>query len=1072
MRTSLTFCILFGLAVSAWAQDRIISGKVISAENGIPVPGVNVVLKGTTIGTATDVEGRYALNIESGAEAILVFSFVGYNTLEKTVGELTVLDIQLTLNTIALEEVVVTGYTTISKKDLSSSIAVVDVKDMQKFASSNFADQLLGKVAGVQISTSGDPASVQYVRIRGIGTINNNEPLYVIDGVPVQNETDMNFLNPNDIETMQVLKDAAAASIYGARAANGVIVITTKRGAGQSKLNVDFFTGLQNPQRFPEMANPSEMLEIQKGLSGTSFNSTFYVKSPSSGNWVLPDFLVNTKGYLAGDPLINPSKYVLNTSDPSLYSKNFPIATANKEGTNWFKELFKPASMTSVQLSASGGNEKGSHYFSMNYFDHNGILIKNKWQRLQTRLNSTFSVGKNFRVGENLNVALQGGTGGNVPYFKEFNQVLTAYSYPSIVPVSDINGFWAAASQSSFASQNPVADQRRTANGYDFHSLRLTGNAFAEIDFLKSFTFRANAGLDYFQSPTELYRYTCPECGSSSLSVNSLYKDSFNKQSWVLTGTLIYNRIVDNHSISALVGAEARNAFQEYLYASGTGLAFGDDPYYRELSNAQPDSYSLGSNRSNSRMLSAFANVNYTYNGKYIVAATLRRDGSSKFIRNKYGMFPAISAAWRISKEPFFSSLKFITDLKLRASYGITGNNEVVGGDYPGYSTYGTSPRFSSYAIDGSWNKVVQGFAQVSSGNPELKWETCALTNLAFDATLTKNLDLTLEWYNRKTTDMIFGVEQPLETGNLNPINRNIGSMVNKGIDLQMLYRGKGLSQKFSYTIGLTGTHFTNKVLALSDSASFVWGTSGEGLKSPITRTQAGYPVSQFYGYVAEGLWQSQSEINSVLFASSGGAKPGRMKFRDVNGDGMITDKDRTFIGNPIPKFILGLNVTLNYKNFDLTSYFTGVFGVKVFNVVKSYTDFNQSDVSSGGENKGKRMLYEAGKTLPALDGNDTYSGKVSSYFVEDGSCFRLRNVVVGYTFPSQIISKVGLSRARIYLQAQNLFTWTKYSGLDPDATIYNKGDVTQQGRDLTTGVDVGHYPWSRQFIIGVNIEF
>lgn len=320
---------------------------------------------------------------------------------------------------------------------------------------------------------------------------------------------------------------------------------------------------------------------------------------------------------------------------------------------------------------------------------------------------------------------------------------------------------------------------------------------------------------------------------------------------------------------------------------------------------------------------------------------------------------------------------------------------------------------------------------------------------------------------------MIYGVAPPLETGNVNVINQNIGSMINKGIDLQLSYKGKMLTQKLAYTIGLTGTHYSNKVLALSDSLSFLWGNNLHPGTPGISRTQPGYPVSQFYGYVADGLWESQEQIDMVLFSGAGGAKPGRMKFKDVDGDGKITDNDRTFIGNPIPKFILGLNLSLNYNNFDFTAYFTGVFGVKVFNGVKGYTDFYSSNVLfTEGGNKSKRMLYEAGKSLPLLDINDTNSGLISSYFVEDGSFFRCRNVMLGYTLPLNISSKILLTKARIYCQVQNLFTITNYSGLDPDVTILNKANGNQPLRDLTNGIDTGRYPWSRQFIIGVNIEF
>ena len=1058
------------IPISLLGQELIVTGR-ITDEVGEGIPGVNVVVKGTTNGTATDLEGRYTIRFGSDPESTLVISSIGNKTVEEQVGRRSVIDVQLAGDFTQLGEIVVTGYSTLMKKDVASSISVVDVEDMKKIAASNFADQLQGKVAGVQVSTSGDPGSLQYVRIRGIGTINNNEPLYVIDGVPVQNETDMNFLNPNDIESMQVLKDAAAASIYGARAANGVVVITTKRGKGRSKINVDFFTGFQDPQKFPEMANPSELLEIQRGLSagsGAPFSSTFYIESPKgSGQWILPDYLVKTTGYTADE--IDLSDYVLNTSEPDQFGRNYPIASANVDGTDWFNELFKPAPLTSVQLSASGGNEKGSHYFSINYFDYKGILIENEWKRVQTRLNSTFTAGKNFRLGENINVSFQTGKGIDGPRFNVEN----AYRYLPIVPVYDIDGYWAAAAQSGQPFPNPVANQTRNAAGINYNNLRLTGNVFAELDLFESLTFKVNAGLDYFQEPTERYFYPCPECANPG--TNALEKVWANNRNWVVTSTLNFTRNIGDHDIYSVIGAEARSAYGEGLRAAGSNLKYGDDPYYRELSNAASGTYSIDSYTTESKMLSAFANVNYTFRDRYIVSATLRTDGSSKFINNTYGLFPGFSAAWRISEESFLLPVNFISDLKLRASYGITGNNEVVGGDYPGYSSYGTEPYFSTYSINGSHNQFVQGFAQVSSGNPNLKWETSKVTNIALDAMLNNGIDFTVEWYDRRTDNMILGMRLPMETGNPFPMNTNIGSMVNKGIDLQFSYKGEALSGNLNYSIGITGSHYTNKVLGLAPGTTFIAGAALHGGYPSVLRTQPGYPVSQYFGLVAEGLWSSQEEIETILFDDPNnvsGAKVGRMKFRDVNGDGRITSNDRTFIGSPIPDFTLGLNLTMNYRNFDFTAFFSGAFGAEVFNAVRSYTDFNDTNVLlSFSNNHSKRMLYEAGKSLPVLDLNDTYSGNASSYFVEDASFLRFRNAVLGYTFPLTMASKAGLSKVRLYVQAQNLFTITNYSGLDPDITILNY-QTNQSRRDLSTGLDVGRYPLSRQFIVGLNIEF
>lgn len=1077
MKVSLSVLLLvLTIEINLYGQDRTINGKVTSFHDGQTLPGVNIQLKGSQIGTITNADGIFILQIPANeSSTTLIFSFVGFTTQEIGIEGIIKLDVVMREDVIQLSEVVVTGYNSIAKENLSSSITAVDVNEMKKLAASNFAEQLQGKVAGVQISTSGDPASLQYVRVRGIGTINNNEPLYVIDGVPIQNETDFNFINPNDIETLQVLKDAAAASLYGARAANGVIVITTRRGAGRPKLNVDFFTGIQQPRDFPEMASPQEMLDIWKGLyagAGQEFTSEFYVKD-SNTDWVLPDFLVGTKGYSAEDPAVDPSKYVMNTLDPKLYGQNYPIVEANKNGTNWFKELFKPATMTNFQLSSESGTEKGSHYMSLNYYEQNGNLIYNNWKRIQSRMNSTFSPFNNVRIGENLNMSMQTGKGFYAPFrgAPRESAVERAYDYLTIAPSFDIKGYWAANSLTSTLEMNPVAAQYRSADGLETHTLRLTGNAFAEIDFLQHFTFKINTGLDYFSTPIETYTYACPECKNNEL--NNLKKELTNSSSWVINGTINYNRELKNHSISALGGIETRQLYQENFSAQGKGLVYGDDPSYRELSNAQSNTSSNTSSSTMNRMVSAFVNMNYAFQEKYLLSATFRADGSSKFVNNKYGFFPAISAAWRISKESFLTTSQFVQELKLRASYGMTGNNEVVGGDYPGYSSYGTDLGLSSYSINGQPNQVTQGFAPVSAGNPDLKWETCYITNLGFDLKIWHFLDLTLEWYTRNTADMIYAIRQPLETGNLSPLNSNVGTMINKGVELQIGYKGKALHNKVNYSISLTGTHYQNKVQNLYDSITFITGASLHPGYPALTRTSPGYPISQFYGYLSEGLWKTQSEIDEVLYEDAGGALPGRMRFKDINSDGQITEADQTFIGNPLPKFTLGLNISLSYKKVDLTAYFSGVFGNKIFNAVKSYTEFYQTEVLfNDGKSKSNKMMQEAGISLPILDLNDTYSGKVSSYLVEDGTFTRCRNVVLGYSFHNGPISKFRISQVRIYFQVQNLFTLTKYSGLDPDVTIQNMSQGNLPLRDLTVGIDTGRYPWSRQYILGANILF
>ena len=1043
------------------AQERVVTGTV-KDENGGTMPGVNVLVSGTSNGTVTDASGKFSISVGSGAR--LSFSFIGYTSQEVAVGSSTTLNVSMKTDVTELVEVVVTGYASQQKRDITGSVAVVDIKDMTKIASSNFGDQLQGKVAGVQVGTSGDPGSSQMVRIRGVGTINNNEPLYVIDGVPVQSEANMNFLNPNDIESMQVLKDAASASIYGSRAANGVVVITTKKGkAGNSKLNIDYFMGSASMgPKTPGIANPAELLEINKQLAagaGSAFASNFYVNQ-GGGNFALPDFFTRTGGYATGATQVDPAKYYLNPDPNGDASVNYLIAKANKEGTDWFKEVFKPATQQSFQLSASGGSDKGNYFFSANYYDHNGILIENYYKRYQVRMNSTYNIKEKIRVGQTLNIAYQT-TQGSVGNPNEGSAIKNAYAMPQIVPVYDINGYFAGPAALPSNASNPVAQQTRAAANKGNHSFRVTGNVFAEVDILKNFTAKTSFGLDYGVGFNQFYgfrNFDATEVNSS----NRLDQSAYNNRNWVWFNTLAYNKEFGDHKVTGLIGSEAKHIFYEGLNGGGAKLTFGDDPYYRLLGNTDSKSYTIGSYKGENKTFSVFAQGNYSFADKYLVSATIRRDGSSRFLNNQYGIFPAASLGWRLTKESFMANMDAINELKLRVSYGVLGNNEA--GDYPGFNNYGTSPGLASYDINGTGNSVVPGFEQTSTGNPNLRWESTKLFNIGLDATLIDNLDLTVEYFDRKTEDMIYGVTLPFTGGQVGFLQQNIGTMQNRGLEMALTYRGKAMGGDLSYSIGLNGTTIKNEVLNLdANSNSFV--RSGGSRIGDITYTKAGLPISQYYGFIADGLWTNQSEINTTLFEAVGDAKVGRIKFRDLNSDGQINSDDETFIGSPLPKLLLGLNLNASYKGFDFTLFLNGSYGQKLYNFMKYFIDFPAFQ-----GNYSKDMLYEAGKSLPVLDRNDNYSPQRSSIYVEDGSWTRLRNLQVGYTLPTSTLTKVGFDKVRVYLQGQNLFTITKYSGLDPDVTISNITEGFAGRRDLSLGVDYGRYPWARTIILGVNL--
>jgi TonB-linked SusC/RagA family outer membrane protein len=1052
-----------GMLASATYAQKKLTGRVTGGDTGGALSGATIKVKGASTAVTTGVDGSYSITVPNNST--LQVSFVGYDAQEVKVGESSVLNIVLQTAQSALQTVVVTGYGSQERRSITGSVAVVDTKEMTKYAASNIADQLQGKVPGVQMSTSGDPGSSAFVRIRGIGTINNNEPLYVIDGVPVQNESNINFLNPNDIESIQVLKDAASASIYGSRAANGVIVITTKKGkSGTSKLAVDIYYGNQTPSKIPSTLSPLQFLEVQQKLAagqGIPFTSNIYIKQ--GGTWVLPDYAVRgLGGFLAGNPAVDPAKYNLNLDPTGGGVGDYLILQTNKAGTNWFKEVFQPAWQKNYQISASGGSDKGQFFFSGNVYDHNGIMINNQYRRYQTRVNSTYNIGKRIRVGENLNIAYQT-TRSSVGNPNEGSPLISTYGMPQLVPVYDIRGNFASPANFNSNVANPVADLTRARDNAQGHSFRVTGSVFGEVDLTDFLTWKTSYGLDYNSGPGQYYGTRRYEATEGNTNPNSLQNSYFLNRNWVAYSTLNFKKSFGDHRLNALVGYEAKQSYYEGFNAGGSQLAF-DNYNYRLLQNVNPATFYMGSYRGEHNVVSQFATASYSYNDKYLASATVRRDGSSRFVENKYGIFPSGSLGWRISKEKFMDNVSFINDLKLRASYGILGNNE-VGGDYPGYSNFATSLGTANYDINGTGNSNVTGFEQTSTGNPKLKWEKSAVTNIGFDASLSGGWNVMVEWYNRKTTDMIYNVELPLELGAVGRQAQNIGSMKNTGVDFSLSY-AKRVNKDFNFNVGVSGSTVKNTVLQLeANSNTFI--RSGGSRIGDITYTKAGLPISQFYGYVQQGLWKSDADIAKVLFADKGDAKVGRFRYADLNGDGKIDNNDETYLGSPLPTLLLGLNLTANYKNWDFTAYISGTYGNKLFNFVKYFTHFNAFQRSRSVE-----FLTEAGKTLPVLDGGDNYSSQRNSYYVESGSFTRLKNLQVGYSLDANTLKKLGFTRARLYLQGQNLFTLTKYSGLDPDVTITNITEGYNSQRDLSLGLDNGRYPLARNIIFGVNLEF
>lgn len=1059
----------------ALAQDRRITGRIIDENDNNALPGANVVVKGTQVGMVTDADGQFSLNVPSGRD-VLTISAIGYVSKDVTIGNKTTVNVGLLPDVKTLNEVVVTGYGAQAKRDITGAVATVDSKQLLAVPTTNVGQALQGRVAGVTVSNENSPGGGVMVRIRGFGTINDNSPLYVIDGVPTKGN--LNTLNQNDIESLQVLKDASAASIYGSRAGNGVVIITTKKGkAGKPKFTYDAYYGTQRHGKLLNMLNTSEYANliwesrrnsVVLGSNGNPVHSQF-------GNGVLPvipDFVIPT-GASASDPRVslNPDGTYKNYNN-DINSANFLLITkANKEGTNWLDEIFSPAPIQNHQLGVSGGSENGRYAMSLNYFNQQGIMINTGYKRYSLRANTEFNVNKRIRVGQNFQTAYGERIGQPNGNNAESNPISFAYRIQPIIPVYDVAGNFAGTRGGDLDNaNNPVALLYRNKDNIQ-KELRLFGNAFAEVDILPNLTARTSFGIDYnlfnYRNYTIRDIESAEARGSNSLTTSNNYE-----WTWTWYNTLTYNwNIGDRHRFNAIAGTEAIKSYTEFFDASRTNFAI-DDLDNRYLSAGTGIQTNNGGG-SNWQLASEFAKINYGLDDKYLVDLTVRRDRSSRFAPEfRSAVFPAASAGWRVSKESFFNPLTtLVTDLKLRAGYGQTGNQEI--GNYNSYTQFSTNPITSFYDINGTRTSAVPGYELTQFGNARAKWETTTSLNLGLDALLFKNkMNISFDWYTRTTSDMLFPVSAPLTQGvAVNPF-QNIGSMRNRGVDLAIGYGDNLGNTGLSYNVNANFSTYRNLVTKTNgDPATQYFGINDERIQNFVV-TQQDYPISSFFGYTIDGIFQTNEEAKAhpVQFGNAATENvAGRFKFRDVNGDGVINTKDLSIIGNPHPAFTYGLNVNLNYKNFGLTLFGQGVQGNQIFNYVKYWTDF-----PTFAGNRSTRMLYQSwrpGSTdaiLPQLRASDQISIQPSTYYLESGSYFRMKNIQLTYQLPRAVLSKLRLGSAAVYVQGQNLLTFTKYSGMDPEINLRSYS----AGNDRQIGVDGGSYPVAKTLLLGLNLSF
>ncbi|MGX5688779.1 SusC/RagA family TonB-linked outer membrane protein [Arcticibacter tournemirensis] len=1057
MRKVLLLTLLFALIVAnpwtlllAQNTQKVLKGTVSDDKGGV-LPGASVTVKNTKASTMTDAGGQFTLAVPQGGTTLVV-SFIGMTTQEVPIGNRTTFKVVLKDASTSLNEVVVVGYGAIRRANVTSSIASVNQKEIRNLPVAGVDQALQGKVAGVSVtSNSGQPGGGVSVRVRGITSVNGNEPLYVIDGVPISAESNslkqdflggsagqsvqsvMATLSPSDIESIDILKDASAQAIYGSRAANGVVLINTKRGkAGVGKVTYDTYYGLQ---------------EVQKKLS-------------------VLDLRQNAE-YL--NSLVEEVRSVPGSGMDSIGEFKNPELLGH--GTNWQDEIYQRGSIISHQLAFSGGSEKTTYYFSGGYFDQKGTLIETGFKRYTLRANIDQQVKSWLKAGFTANLSR---SNQKIGLSDGFDAVTSTVLYNSpAAPVRDINGNFITTTiigGSTFGNpSNPVA----MASARDVRNIgsRGFGSLYAELNIFRGLTFRTEGNYDFSLNSAKAFQpyIQNPDTKAVIISPSKLREERNNSLYTALKNYFNYYRDFGLHSIGATLGHEVQKSTYDYINANRNDLTL-NLPSLNAGKKGNDSGEEIGAGAGNWSMESYFARVNYTFNQKYGLSATVRRDGSSSFGPGKrWGTFPAASVSWTVTNEPFFKDNRYLNYLKLRLGAGSVGNQNVGGENlFVSNVTLTTGP----FGIGGMPANVA---------NPYLAWESVRTYNAGLDlTTLNKKLELTVDVYKKISTDMILSTQLGYYSGLGSDPNKdwnyiktprtNDGKMTNTGIDIGITSYNIQ-SKDFNWRTSVVFSHYKNILNRLNTPDATIKGEFDEyGTKSLVTLSQQGQPVGSFYGFVTDGLFRTEAELNDGidygLAVEPGKLWLGDIRFKDLNGDKKVDDKDVTVIGNPNPKFTYGITNTLNWKNIDFSIFLQGSYGADIFNYSKRRTE----GMSSQYNNQLTTVLdrYTPGNpdgSLPRYNQWHNNNIRISDRFIEDGSYLRIQNIAIGYSVPKSLLNKIKVSSLRVYASVQNVYTFTNYSGYDPELGAYN---------NLVTfmNIDNGHYPNPRSFTIGTNIEF
>lgn len=1030
MKCKIIFFLCLLLPLLATAQDIEVKGTVLSAEDNLPLPGASVLITGTTISTVTDIDGNFTLSVPASGQ--LTISFMGFQS--QTIAAAPQINITLEPDQTELETIVVTGYSSQKKADITGAVAVVDMGEAAKQKQPNVVQSLQGRIPGVRVSTDGSPSgSNTGIVIRGVGTLNNTAPLLVIDGVPTK--SGMHELNPNDIETIQVLKDAASASIYGSRASNGVIIITTKKGKnGRMRINFDHYTSFSSYARRTKVLNAEQygqalwQANVNDGIDPNNNNLSYQF------DWSVVD----------GRPTLN------NVLVPEYLDAAQTIKSAN---TDWYDAISRTGIAQNYDLSVSNGSDKGSYLFSVNYYNNEGIVKTTEFTRISARMNSSYkyfdgrlTIGENFTMNRTKEVTDPG----------VLDPALRALP---LIPVHTVDGEgWGGPVGGMNDRQNPVRLlEYNKDNPYNY--LRLFGNAYADLEVIKNLHVKTSFGIDYgYYNKRTLqrsYRSGYLQNDQTSVTIDQSVSDK-----WTWSNTATYNFEIGKSNINLLAGTEMYSDTYDNTTLRKNDFII-ETPDYMYPDAGTGESFTSGTS-TRYKLLSYFGKIDYDYDGRYLASATVRRDGSSRFGQNnRFGTFPSVSAGWRISEESFLKNIENtpVSELKLRASWGQTGNQEIsntavyslflanyAGGSPTWATSYGTA-----YDINGNNNGLLpSGYIATQTGNDDLKWETTTQTNIGLDfGFFGQKLSGSVDYYVKKTDDILVLPPYLGAIGEGGNRWANGASMENRGWEAILTYRNE-TAGGFKYEITGNISANKNKITRLPAEVRNSYG--GNGVDDNIL----GRPINSMYGYVADGLFRTQDEVDE--HADQPGKDLGRIRYKDLNSDGVIDTNDRTWIGNPNPGFQYGININVSYKNFDITTFWDGLGNIDVINSKKYQTDF--WSVDDVGSNKGTRLLNawsvdNPNSSIPALTTVDSNAeSRFSTYYVENGSYLKLRLLQLGYTLPKSLAERYSLENFRIYISGQNLLIIDskKFTGVDPESPAFG-------------------YPLPMTFTVGLNVS-